>query len=218
MAVYSVDPFDFQAPFPLDLRNRKGDIGGRNSIPGNARYPGMLVWTDNERVLWALDATAGTVSDNANWKQIYPLTGGGIQIVTWRNTPPTGGSNGDIAFVDDGATITVYFNQSGTWGALGSWAYGVGSVVSLLTLSTDPDPIDWQSDEAPDENGNPSGQTYAERFGNTFLWKATAELTIGPKAGKQGRTSTDIIETYVGGVLTQIEIVDVMPNTRITFK
>jgi len=40
------------------------------------------------------------------------------------------------------------------------------SPTSLLTLSADTT-IDWQDDEAPDADGNPSGQTYAQRFGNT---------------------------------------------------
>lgn len=126
MAVYTIDPFDAQMPFPLDLRNRKADVNGRNAIPSNARYRGMLVWTDNERVVWVLDAgPSGDPADNNNWKQLYPATGGDVQNVTWSaNAPTTEGSNGDIWFRNNAGTgnIELYFKQGGSWGMLGSWS------------------------------------------------------------------------------------------------
>lgn len=75
MAITLVDPFDGQMPFPLDLRMRKADINGRNSIPTNSRYPGMLVWTDNEQTLWILAAPPSGVGSNSYWVAIYPSGG-----------------------------------------------------------------------------------------------------------------------------------------------
>lgn len=126
MAVYTVDPFDAQMPFPLDLRYRKADLNGRNAIPANARYPGMLCWTDNERVVWVLDVgSGGDPADNTNWKQLYPAAGGATQNVTWSaNAPTTQGSNGDIWFRDNADTgnVDLYFKAGGSWGLLGSWS------------------------------------------------------------------------------------------------
>lgn len=126
MAITLIDPFEGQMPFPIDLRMRKADINGRNAIPGNARYPGMLVWTDNERVVWVMDVgSGGDTSDNNNWKQMYPASGGAVQNVTWSaNAPTAEGSDGDIWFRNNAGTgnIDLYFKQGGSWGMLGSWS------------------------------------------------------------------------------------------------
>lgn len=127
MAVVRTDPFDFRAPFPLDLRNRRADLNGRNSIEINARWPGMLVWVDSERVLYLLDAGEGDKGDNDRWRQVYPATDIDRQNVTFlTDTEPTGGADGDISFVDNtgDSVVQVWYRVAGVWAMLGQWSYG----------------------------------------------------------------------------------------------
>lgn len=70
---------------------------------------------------------------------------------------------GAIASVLTGGEVKLAVYQGdGTWKIVG----GSSAPSSVLTVSESPT-LDWSTDEAPDENGAPSGQTYAQRFGNT---------------------------------------------------
>lgn len=121
MAVISVDPFDFQAPFPIDLRMRVADLNARNGIVTNARWEGMQVWVISEQALYLL---VSPLADNASWRQIWPATAGSTANVSWGAVVPpnTSGNNGDIAYVELADRIDLYFKVGGVWGApLGSF-------------------------------------------------------------------------------------------------
>lgn len=122
MAVVAIDPFDFRAPFPIDLRMRRENIGERDTIPTNNRWEGMLVYVVSEQTWYGLVGGVG----NENW--IALGTTNDIQNVSWRNnSSPTGGDDGDIVFNDTGDNIELWFKQGGAWGMLGSWGSGSGS-------------------------------------------------------------------------------------------
>ena len=73
MAVNTIDPFNGQMPYPIDLRMVAANVGVRDAIPTNSRWAGMHVWTQAERKLWVLDCTPSQVNSNANWKQVWPI-------------------------------------------------------------------------------------------------------------------------------------------------
>lgn len=121
MAVVSVDPFDFKAPFPLDLRMRRANIGERDTIPTNNRWEGMLVYVISEQTWYGLVGGVG----NENWVEIGQGGAAGGGNVTWlNNTIPTGGHDGDVAYNDTGNEIQLWYRQGGAWGMLGSWGNG----------------------------------------------------------------------------------------------
>lgn len=121
MAVPAIDPFDFTAPWPLDLRFRRDDIPGRDSIPTNHRWEGMPVYVTSEQTWYYLRGGTG----NENWAVLGGSSG--IQNVTFRvGTDPTGGDNGDISFVERNDAIELWYRQGDSWGMLGSWSNGGG--------------------------------------------------------------------------------------------
>lgn len=134
MSVYSIDPFDFQAPFPLDLRFQRADLNGRNNIPTNIRWQGMVCYVVSEQKWYGLKG--GT--DNTFWVEIGEGGTVTIQNVSWSvNAPVNQGSDGDIWFRDTGSEIELYFKVSGSWGMLGSWGYG-GGITATLNNGLDP--------------------------------------------------------------------------------
>lgn len=115
MAIVSVDPFDFQAPFPLDLRRIKQNINGRNAIPSNARYIGMLCYTIDEATDWRL--VGGTT--DSDWIA-SGSSSGGIQAVVVNTGSPTGGNDGDIWFRPVSEGTDVYQKVNGSWANVGT--------------------------------------------------------------------------------------------------
>lgn len=116
-----VDTFDCQAPFPLDLRSVKSNIGQRDAIPNNARYDGMEVWVVNDQKKYRLEG--GTA--NENWVEVTTDgdSSGTLQDVTFSSTAPTTqGNDGDIWFRPNDDTIELYYKVSGIWGMVGSWS------------------------------------------------------------------------------------------------
>lgn len=73
MAIQTADVFDFQAPFPGDLRHVKSDLNGRNSIGNAQRYIGLEVYVISEDKKYRL--VGGT--DNGNWVEIGQGGSGG---------------------------------------------------------------------------------------------------------------------------------------------
>lgn len=164
MAVVSVDPFDFKAPFPLDLRMRRANIGERDTIPTNNRWEGMLVYVISDQTWYGLVGGVG----NENWIEIS--ADGALQSVTFSGDAPTGGSDGDIHFTDTGNSIELWSMLGGTWGMIGGWSYGGGGG-ALLDNSYDVTTT--SSDIETDHSGLPVGSViYSETSG--FMWTKLA--------------------------------------------
>lgn len=162
MPIVKTDVYDVQAPFALDLRLVKADMNARNAIGTFQRYVGMTVFVLSENTWWQLQG--GTTNDD--WVEVDGGANFVIQSVVVNAAAPSGGNDGDIWFRQVGSTVTVYQRVSGAWTALGAIVVGTSTPSSVLTVSASPT-LDWAADEAPDGNGDPSGQTYAQRFGNT---------------------------------------------------
>ncbi|MGN2373462.1 hypothetical protein ACTFAO_07360 [Sphingobacterium spiritivorum] len=67
--------------------------------------------------------------------------------------------------------------------------------------------INWQTDIAPDQDGNPSGETYFQRFGNRTNWTAYYNV-----AGKEVAYTPAIGRTIENNNLTTLTIGDVSPG------
>lgn len=130
MAIVSVDPFDFQAPFPLDLRRIKQNINGRNAIPSNARYIGMLCYTIDEGTEWRL--VGGTT--DSDWVA-SGSSSGGIQAVVVNTGSPTGGNDGDIWFRQTSDGTEVHQKVNGSWAKIGTLVPSPPLIDNTLTLS-----------------------------------------------------------------------------------
>lgn len=115
MAVTVTDVFDVQVQFPLDLRLVKPDVNGRDAIGTFQRFEGLAVWTVSEQKLWRL---VGGIS-NTNWVDQTPAGGSGLQAVTVSSATPTGGNPGDIHFKVVAEGTEVWYNNAGSWGAVG---------------------------------------------------------------------------------------------------
>lgn len=73
MAIQLADVFDFQAPFPGDLRQIKSDLNGRNTIGNAQRYIGLEVYVISEDKKYRL--VGGTT--NSDWVEIDQGGAGG---------------------------------------------------------------------------------------------------------------------------------------------
>lgn len=161
MAVVSVDPFDFKAPFPLDLRMRRANIGERDTIPTNNRWEGMLVYVISEQTWYGLVGGVG----NENWVEIGQGGSGGGGNVTWlNNTIPTGGDDGDVAYNDTGNEIQLWYRQGGAWGMLGSWHTG-GPSYTLDPSLPDPPTKSYLNTNYPDA-----------KPGDVVYWEGTTQV------------------------------------------
>lgn len=157
--------FNCQFPFPIDInRMRVSDLNGRNDIPMNARWVGMVTFVNSEQKYYAL--LGGT--DNTKWVELV-VTGAPLQSVTYStNVPDTEGQNGDIWFRNNsaGGLIELYYKASGGWGLLGTWSNGGASTTHT------PDP------SLPD----PPTNTYLNtnyptaKPGDTVYWEGTTQL------------------------------------------
>lgn len=99
MAIQLADVFNFQAPFPGDLRHIKSDLNGRNSIGNAQRYIGLEVYVISEDKKYRL--VGGTT--NSDWVEIGQGGSGGVAtsslligadpVINWNATAVDSGGN-----------------------------------------------------------------------------------------------------------------------------
>ena len=113
MPVRTIDPFDAQMPFPLDLRQRAASVSARNLIPTNARWEGMVVWTQAEQKAWRL---VGGVA-NTDWREINETGGGGgagVTVTRNDSLDPFGTTSSELdSTYPDATGGDIVYNQAG---------------------------------------------------------------------------------------------------------
>ncbi|MGJ1295526.1 hypothetical protein ACR777_15070 [Sphingobacterium spiritivorum] len=87
------------------------------------------------------------------------------------------------------------------------WQKRIGGLNSSKLILNEDLVINWQTDIAPDKDGNPSGETYFQRFGNRTTW--TAYYSV---AGQEVSYTPAIGRTVENNNLKTLTIGDVSPG------
>lgn len=178
MAEQLADVFDVQIQFPIDLRSVKSDLNARNAIGTYQRYEGLEVYVISDAKKYRLE---GGIS-NSDWVDVTGTTDAGLQAVTVSTSNPAGGKAGDIHFKNTSSGTEVWYNNDGTWGAIGTIAGG--GVTATLNNSLDPFGTTSANLDSAYPNAKVGDIVYTET-GQT-KWEKLA-------TGKWTRTSLDIV-------------------------
>lgn len=115
--IASVDQFDTQMPFPLEIREKTATMASLYAIPTNARWSGMRVWVEAEQAVYILACFQSEVGDNSKWLPLYGVSGLGARtsLVTTTGTDVSIAWTADLAPDGSGVlTSQTYIQRFGS--------------------------------------------------------------------------------------------------------